>query len=140
MLQELDAGEDAMPNLRVPLHFLPLLGGELARLSKNRVRDPDLAHVVQQRSPADLGDLGLLYTHPFRDEYCVLRDADEMPLGLAVPRLQRRRQSLQDRFIGHLELREKLGYFSVLDDELGGPLEDPRLEIPLVFPILLDQP
>src|ERR1019366_10123326 len=51
------AGEDLGPDRRVRLHHLELVGRQLARLQEDRVRDADLADVVERRSAADQLDI-----------------------------------------------------------------------------------
>ena len=49
--QEVDALQEPVAEFRVPVHLLPLRGGQRARLEQDRVLDSDLADVVQERAP-----------------------------------------------------------------------------------------
>jgi len=52
--EELDRREDLLPDHRVLLDRLSLLGGERAVLAEDRVRERDLADIVKHRAEAQL--------------------------------------------------------------------------------------
>ena len=55
--EQLERREEVVADLRVRTHEQPFVGRQRGRLEQHAVRDPDLAHVVQQRAEADGLDL-----------------------------------------------------------------------------------
>ena len=55
--EQLERFEEMVADLRVRTHEQPFVGRQGGRLEQHAVRDPDLAHVVQQRAEADGLDL-----------------------------------------------------------------------------------
>ena len=65
--QELDRFEDFRSDLGMLFDFLVLFGREPIRLGDDRVRDPDLADIMEQPSEIDSFDQFLSQSHPIPD-------------------------------------------------------------------------
>ncbi len=134
-LEELDVLQHPVAHLRVLLHHGPLFLGQLARLEQDRVGDADLAHVVQDRAPADPRQLGLVEVQHLGHTHRVLDHAVRVALGLVVAEVERGDERLErvlvrisqlSRALGHQDL-EVLLVRAVLADEpalLERPLDD----------------
>ena len=100
-----DVGEDALADLRVPLHLTPLLEGERAWLLEQAGRQADLADVVDEA--AEVGELLLLDIHPeaLGDVAGVDRDGGRVARGVPVSGVERRDERRCEREVRALELR-----------------------------------
>ena len=107
--QHLQRAEDVVADRRVLLHLLELFLGELSGLAKDRVRDADLADVMQPSAALQPHPRGLVMrcvVHVLRDHQRVLRHALRVPRGVAIPRVGRvgqRDQGLEDDVLAVLE-------------------------------------
>src|SRR3954447_19404776 len=77
-------GQHARAEHRVRLDDLELLVGQLAGLEQDRVRDRDLADVVQRRRAADPPDLAVAHPQPAREPRREMADALGVLVGVVV--------------------------------------------------------
>ena len=63
---------------------------------------------MEDRAASNPGQLGFLDLHALRDQYGVLDDAIGVALGLVVPKVEGRNQSLQRGFIGLLQQMQQI--------------------------------
>jgi hypothetical protein len=103
-LQMWDAGDQLLAERRVELHLPLLRRGQLHRLQQDRVRDPDLADVVQEEAVAQLGVGRELGRDGEGELECERRDTLGVPARLVVAELERRRERRHRHFVGLLEL------------------------------------
>ncbi len=68
----------------------------LTRLAQHRVRDPDLAHVVEQAGGPDRGDRRVIETDPAGQKGGVAGDIVRVPFRVAVLGVDREDKSLED--------------------------------------------
>ena len=102
--REAAARQDARADRRVRLHQLELLGGQLAQLQQDRIRNADLADVVQRRRAADQRHLRVGQSDLPREQRRHLADPLGVLPGVVVAELRRPRQPLDDLDLRRLEL------------------------------------
>ena len=90
-----DALEQRPPETGVIPHQMPLLGGERPVLEQDRVRDPDLADVVEQRTALDDGDLGFGDAQLHGQPACVAGHPLGVPLRARIARVEGSDEPLQ---------------------------------------------
>ena len=138
-LQKTNVLQHAIAHLRMAPHLFPFVIGQLAGFTKNRVRDADLAHVVENRAPPNPGHLLVVDVHRGRDLDGVLDDAVRVTLRLVVAEVQSGHERLQRRLVGFLELTVQTFDFAVLVDQLLGAQCDQILQVLLVGAVLGEQ-
>ena len=122
--ERLDGGQDRCPERRVGLHDHPLLGGERSRLVEDRVGDPDLADVVQERRELHPADLIRGQLHLDGDDAGESGDPGRMAPRVGIPRVDGGGQRLHR---GKVELAETSVMLGVLErggNEVGERLQD----------------
>ncbi len=97
VLEEAEAVDDARALVRVALHERPLVRGQARRLQEDRIRDRQLADVVEERGVAEEVELGLREPELAPDGEGELLDAARMACGVGIPRVHRRREALHRR-------------------------------------------
>ena len=88
--------EDFGTDDAVLLHDLPFVGSELARLEQDRIRDADLADVVERRSDEQPFQEFLVQTQLLADDAAVGGDADDVVAGFLVAKFGRLGQPPDD--------------------------------------------
>ena len=120
--ESLDRGEDPLADDRVSPHQLPLLVVERRGLVEDRLGDPDLADVVEQRSELDRLEEVVAEAEPARHLDGEVRDLLRVHARVAVLRLERARERGQRLAVQPLhrlrvlELREQ--DLEMADEEL----------------------
>ena len=97
VLEEAEAVDDARALLGVALHQRPLLARQARRLEEDRVRDRELADVVEERRVAEQVELRLREAELAADRERELLHAPRVAGGVRVARVDRRREGLHRR-------------------------------------------
>ncbi len=84
LLEEVDVAQDLRADLRVVGDELELLGAQRLGLEQDRVRDRDLADVVQQEAELELGLVRDVHAHGTGDGQAVGGDALGVLAGIGV--------------------------------------------------------
>ena len=95
--EEAEAVDDARALVGVALHQRPLLLREARRLEQDRVRDRELADVVEERRVAEQVELGLREAELAADRQRELLHAARVAGGVGVARVDGRREALHRR-------------------------------------------
>ncbi len=106
---------------RVALDDLELLVVERPLLVEDLDRRVDLAHVVDERRRADLGDLAGTEPHRARDPFGVAGDAPAMPVGVRVADLEQAAEAFEQLDPHHAVRadRRSVSRAQLLDPPLG---------------------
>src|SRR5262245_41696516 len=102
--QERDVLDQALADLRMRAHDLPFLGRERSRLQQDRVRNADLADVVQEHAVSEVAQLTLGDPVLARGGQRVAVHAARVGLGADVARVECRAERFQGRSIRRLQL------------------------------------
>ena len=94
VVQEAEAVDDAGALVGVALHQVPLLLGQARRLQQDRVRDRELADVVEERRVSEQVELRVRKTQLPPDRQRELLHSTRVTGGIRVPRVHSRRQGL----------------------------------------------